>query len=319
MKIRVLIADSSKTQLKSLSRLVEEFGYAVLIAQNEEDVFQMSGKESPELILLDLSLPGLGGIEISKILTGRRETRHIPVILLTQRKKIEDKIAAFDVGVQDVLTRPFHPEELRIRILSALRAKERIAFLEKENRRLEEQIDRIQESASKDSLTDLLSRTQFVKRLNHEVSRSIRYHLPLTLCSVDIDHFKQVHDQFGEVAANLVLVRLGVLIKESFRDIDFHCRIDKNHYLICLPESSREDAMIPLTRFHKQIAQLKFNSISEECRITASIGVSFLPNPEILEGNRLMECADRALIRAKEAGRDRIAVWDSEKGSNTPR
>ena len=85
MKRRVLIADSSKTQLKSLSRLVEEFGYAALIAQNEEDVFQLSGKESPDLILLDLSLPGLGGIEISKILTGRRETRHIPVILLKCR------------------------------------------------------------------------------------------------------------------------------------------------------------------------------------------------------------------------------------------
>lgn len=310
MKPVILVIEDSKTHLKVITSLLEEFGYAVLYAENDLEALQFAKNHKPDLILLDLSLPGIGGLEVCRNLSQDHETGQIPIFILTQKTKIEDKIAAFKAGVRDYLTRPYHPEELRARIQTVLKVKEHFKVLEKDKKRLEEQMETIQDAASRDSLTELLSRRRFLNSLKIEFIRSIRYHLPLTLCAFDIDRFRMVNSQFGELSGDIVLAGIADLIKENFREIDFHSRIDQDHFLACLPQSSPEDSMVPLNRFHKQVSQLAFESVPKECRVTMSIGVSFLPNPNITDENHLLDTANRALLRAKELGGNKISVWD---------
>ncbi|MBI1823024.1 MAG: response regulator, partial [Nitrospirae bacterium] len=231
MKPVILVIEDSKTHLKVISSLLEEFGYSVLYAENDQEAFQFARNHKPDLILLDLSLPGVGGLEVCRNLSQDHETGQIPIFILTQKRKIEDKITAFKAGVQDYLTRPYHPEELRARIRSVLKIKEHFKVLEKDKQRLEEQMETIQDAASRDSLTALLSRKRFLNSLKIEFIRSIRYHLPLTLCAFDIDQFRLVNSQFGELSGDIVLAGIADLIKDNFREIDFHSRIDQDHFL----------------------------------------------------------------------------------------
>lgn len=309
MKPVILVIEDSKTHLKVIRTLLEEFEFSVLIAENEQEGFRLARLNKPDLILLDLSLPGIGGLEVCKGLNLDHETSKIPIFILTQKRKIEDKIAAFKAGVQDYLTRPYHPEELKARILTALKLNEQFKVLEKDKQRLELKMEMIQDIASRDPLTALLSRKRFLNSLKIEFIRSLRYNLPLTICSFDIDRFRIINHEFGESSGNIVLARIGELIRENFREIDFHSRVDQDQFLACLPQSSPEDALIPLNRFHKQVSQLIFESVPKECRVTMSIGVSSLPNPNITDENHLLETANRALLKAKELGGDQISVW----------
>jgi two-component system cell cycle response regulator len=313
MKPLILVIEDSKTHLKVILHLLEEFGFSLLHAENEKDALSMAKSKKPEMILLDLSLPGVGGLEVCRSLGLDQETSQIPIMILTQKKNLEDKIAAFEAGVQDFLTKPYQPEELRARILSVLRTSEKIKFLETEKKRLEEQMEHLQELSSKDSLTALLNKNRFMSQLKVEFVRSIRYHLPLTLCSLDIDRFREINHQFGESSGDNVLAEAGRLLRENFREIDFLSRFDRDRFLIGLPQSTPEDAMIPLTRFQKQISQITFKSIPEEHKVAISIGISALPNPNITNEQHLHETALKALLKAKESGGNRIAIWEEER------
>jgi diguanylate cyclase (GGDEF)-like protein len=313
MKPLILVIEDSKTHLKVILHLLEEFGFSLLHAENEREALHLAKLKKPDMILLDLSLPGVGGLEVCKSLGLDQETSQIPIVILTQKNKVEDKIAAFEAGVQDFLTKPYQPEELRARILSVLRTSEKIKFLETEKKRLEEQMGQLQELSSKDPLTGLLNKNRFMSQLKVEFVRSVRYHLPLTLCSIDIDRFRAINHQFGESSGDTVLAEAGRLIRENFREIDFLSRFDRDRFLIGLPQSAPEDAMIPLTRFQKQISQITFKSIPEEYKVEISIGISALPNPMITNESHLYETALKALLKAKESGGNRITIWEEER------
>jgi len=313
MKPSILVIEDSKTHLKVIVQLLEEFGFTVLHAENEQDAFRIVKQKTPDLILLELSLPGIGGLEVCKLLRLDQDTGQIPIIILTQKKKIEDKIAAFGAGAQDYLTRPYHSEELKARIFSVLKMRERVKFLEKEKQRLEEQMEALQTITSKDPLTNLLNRKQFLNQLKIEFTRSLRYNLPLTLCSMDIDQFRMVNYQFGESSGDIILSEVALLIIGNFREIDFFSRFDQDHFLACLPQSSAEDALIPVNRFQKEVSLMAFKSVPEECKVTISIGISSLPNANITDEFHLLETASRALLQAKKGGRNQIVVWQDKK------
>lgn len=313
MKPLILVIEDSKTHLKVILQHLEEFGFSSLHAENEKEAISLAKLKKPDMILLDLSLPGVGGLEVCRSLGLDLETGHIPIVILTQKKNIEDKIAAFEAGVQDFLTKPYKPEELKARILSVLRTSEKIKFLETEKRRLEEQMEQLQDLSSKEPLTALLNKTRFMTLLKIEFVRSIRYHLPLTLCLIDIDRFREINHQFGESAGDNVLNEAGRLLRENFREIDFLSRFDRDRFLAVLPQSTPEDALIPLSRFQKQISQVIFKSIPEEHKVAISIGISALPNPGITNENHLHETALKALLKAKKAGGNQIVVWEEER------
>lgn len=305
----ILLIEDSKIHSKTLLNLLDEFGFSTLHASNGLEGLKLAYSKKPDLILLDLVLPGIGGLEVCKLLKLNNESQNIPIIILTQEKKSENKIAGLNMGANDYLTKPYHPEELKARILANLRNKEHQDFLEKENQQLETLLDKIQLLAAKDPLTNLLNRKQFMLQLKTEFVRSIRYRLALSVCFIDLDHLETINHRFGQAAGDTILVETASLIQENFRDIDILSRFENDDFLLGLPHSSPDDALIPLNRFQKKIAQHTFKAPAAEIKITASIGVAALPNPSLKNEEDFIQAVRKAVFDVKERGGNEISIW----------
>ena len=121
MKEKILIVEDEKDIVKMLEYNLKKEGYITLSARNGEDAIKMAGKESPDLMLLDLMLPGIDGLEVCKMLKGERNTAAIPIIMLTAKSQESDKIVGLELGADDYVTKPFSPRELIARIKAVLR------------------------------------------------------------------------------------------------------------------------------------------------------------------------------------------------------
>ncbi len=310
----ILLIEDSKIHSKTLLNYLVEFGFSTLHASNGQDGLKLACSRKPDLILLDLVLPGIGALEVCKLLKLNNQSNNIPIIILSHEKKSENKVAGLNMGANDYLTKPYHPEELKARILANLRNKGHQDFLEKENQQLGTLLDKIQLLAANDPLTNLLNRKQFMMKLKTEFVRSIRYHLALSVCFIDLDHLETVNNRFGQAAGDMVLVETASLIQENFRDIDILSRFENDDFLLGLPHSSPDDALIPLNRFQKKIAQHTFKAPAAEVKMTLSIGVAALPNPGLKNEEDLVQAVRKAVFEVKERGGNEISIWtENEK------
>ncbi|MFA5143578.1 MAG: response regulator transcription factor [Candidatus Omnitrophota bacterium] len=126
-KEKILIVEDEKDIVKMLEYNLKKEGYATLSARNGEEAIKIAGKECPGLILLDLMLPGMDGLEVCKTLKTERKTSSIPIIMLTAKSQESDKVVGLELGADDYVTKPFSPRELVARIKAVLRrGKERL-------------------------------------------------------------------------------------------------------------------------------------------------------------------------------------------------
>jgi diguanylate cyclase (GGDEF)-like protein len=169
--------------------------------------------------------------------------------------------------------------------------------------------EREQQLAITDPLTGLYNRRGFFELARHELDRSHRFSRPVAVMMIDIDHFKNVNDQFGHAAGDLVLKELSRCYRETMREADLICRYGGEEFCILLPESDREGAKVAAERLLAAIRAKTFAADGQEViKITVSIGVTAGPEcGKLLD--RLIEEADQALMNAKEEGRDRISYW----------
>ncbi len=121
MKETILIVEDEKDIAKMLDYNLKKEGYKVIIADDGEDALDAANTKHPDLILLDLMLPGLDGLEVCKELKGERKTKSIPVIMLTAKAQESDKVVGLELGADDYVTKPFSPRELIARIKAVLR------------------------------------------------------------------------------------------------------------------------------------------------------------------------------------------------------
>ena len=157
--------------------------------------------------------------------------------------------------------------------------------------------------ASTDHLTGIANRREFRERLSAEFNRADRYHESLSLVMLDIDHFKQVNDQFGHDAGDNILVELTELIKSQIREIDLFARWGGEEFLIMLPETDRETAKTMVERIRHQIEAHEF---TEPSHVTVSFGLVTLRSSD--DPDTFVSRADKALYKAKAAGRNCVVV-----------
>lgn len=121
MKEKILIVDDEKDIVKMLDYNLKKDGYRVISASDGEDALDLAGREHPDLIVLDLMLPGLDGLEVCKTLKKEGKTSSIPIIMLTAKTQESDKVIGLELGADDYMTKPFSPRELLARIKAVLR------------------------------------------------------------------------------------------------------------------------------------------------------------------------------------------------------
>lgn len=293
---RVLIVDDSPDLHQLLRVRLKHDELDFESAYNDEEGFTKAVTWQPELILLDLSLPGEDGLVLLRRLKEDARTRSIPVIVLSAHQAPRFKVAAFDMGAVDYVTKPFELIELRVRIRSALRMYQLVQMLA--------------QRAQIDGLTGLWNRTYFDKRWHEEFSRCQRHGHALSMAFLDIDHFKSVNDNYGHPMGDQVLQTIARILQQSTtRESDLACRYGGEEFVVVMPDTNAIEAAVVCERIRQAVMESRW-ARTPDLRVTCSIGIVGASGPVKITADRWVEMTDRNLYAAKNGGRNRVVVTD---------
>ena len=311
MKANLLLIDDSEAQSSQITESLERLGYAVQRASSGAEGLRLAREKPPDLVLLDVVMPDIDGFAVCRWLKVNADTRDIPVIMLTVRTAVADRIAGLNIGADDYLAKPFDDQELEARIFAALRVKAAHSELRSRNQQLETMLHSVEALAITDSLTGLFNRRRFADVLKREFAVTRRYRNTLSCLLVDIDHFKQINDRFGHDAGDQVLKEVARRIVGSLREVDLAARYGGEAFALLLPHTSKKDAKIVAERLLNNLRKQQFNFGSELVRITASVGCA--GNTDVASGQAedLVKAADLALYEAKNGGRNAVVMYRS--------
>ena len=310
-KAKVLLVEDDPIQAETTKEILQNVGYDVICANDGISAIKLVKTTKPDIVLLDVILPGLDGYDVCRWLKLEESTKGIPVIMLTVKKELSDKISGLHIGADDYLPKPYNELELNARIYASLRTKALQDELRLKNKQLEDLLYKVEYMAITDVLTGLYNRRRFHDVLTREFDRSKRYATPFSMILLDIDLFKSVNDTYGHMMGDMVLKELPVIIQKSIREIDTAARYGGEEFTIALPNTTKEDAVHVAERIRASTEKHVFPDMQDHM-ITVSIGISGIPDKEIDSGDKLIQCADIALYKAKQNGRNRIEIADGK-------
>jgi diguanylate cyclase (GGDEF)-like protein len=309
---KILVVDDSRTQLEWLVQVLRREGYEVATAIDGRDAIKKVRSDPPDLVLLDMILPDMDGLEVLRIVKARGEDQFIPVIILSVKSDLDSKVAGLRIGADDFLAKPFAEAEILARCAAMLRIKHLQEKLREAQKKLEEQ-------SITDALTALRNRRFFDERLAEEMKRAQRYGDYLSLIMIDLDHFKQVNDRYGHPAGDLVLRDAGALIRHSIRDPDICARYGGEEFAVILPKTHMSGALAVAERIWRELGKKEYvlpptrgGAPQPAIHVTASLGIAFYPSKDITSGELLLRYADQALYEAKRAGRNTICLYQAQ-------
>jgi diguanylate cyclase (GGDEF)-like protein len=286
----VLIVDDAPDTLEIIQKLLRYEGYDVTVASTGEEGIKKVEMEKPEVVLMDINLPGIDGTEALRRI---RVINPIQcVIMLTAFATVDNAIQALKEGASDFVKKPFENEHL-IHIVNQCVEKSK-TLKEKEN--LEEEVRRL---SITDDLTNLHNHRHFFKTLEAELTRLKRQKTSLSLLMFDLDNFKRYNDTYGHLEGDKVLKNIGEIVRHSIRyNVDSGYRYGGDEFAVLLIGASMDQALTIAERIRSSIEQAGFRDI------TVSIGLSEYRDRFDLEG--FVKSADDALYIAKHSGGNRV-------------
>ncbi len=291
---KVLVVDDVPDNVKLISYELSDHGYEVVVAHDGPQALRIARETLPDVILLDVMMPGMDGIEVCRRLKSDPVLQPIPVVMLSARELESDIIAGLDAGAQDYVTKPFNARILLARVRSAVRAKMDHDTIVELNRQLAEQ-------ATVDGLTGAKNRSYLKDAMTQAVSLSRRRNLPLSLVMLDVDHFKAYNDTYGHPAGDHVLCTVVSVLKGILRAYDVVARYGGEEFVVLLPATDVAAGRLAAERLRSGIACYPWTHRP----ITASLGVATTDLGHA-EAENLLNRADQALYHAKRNGRNRV-------------
>ncbi|MCL5022129.1 MAG: diguanylate cyclase [Nitrospirae bacterium] len=302
-KTRILLVEDSSVEAKTAKHSLERAGYDVEWVKDGKTAIKIAKTKPIDVILLDLVLPDISGREVCRYLRKSRNTNGIPIIMLTVRDKVIDRVAGLAAGADDYLPKPYSDRELNARIYACLRTKELRDGLQEKNKQLAEMFEEAKKLATTDPLTGLFNRRHCEAVIEYEFRRAARYKSPLSCFILDIDHFKTVNDKYGHRAGDTVLVEIAQILKGVIRAVDTVARWGGEEFLLVLPQTGNEGAMVLAQKLLNKVSGHTFSEVPDR-RLTVSIGIAGIPSLSIDTGEKLVNAADRAMYKAKRRGRN---------------
>ncbi|MEE9218090.1 MAG: diguanylate cyclase [Acidobacteriota bacterium] len=306
---RILVVDDAKDNVAALSDWLGRKGYQVDAANSGEQALRKVQEKRPDLILLDLLMPDLDGIEVARRLRGSKQSCRIPIIMLTARRSSADKVRGLRAGADDYITKPFDFDEVDARISTMLEKRELYQALERANARLREANEKLKRTLVTDEKTGLFNYRHFCDRAEEEFKRAKRYESDLSCLMLDLDHFKRLNDHFGHINGDRVLRELGQVLRDSARETDFVARYGGEEFAILCPHTDAVQAMAIGERIRQAVEEHRFVINNTPERVTVSVGLATYPRSRSIRNETdLLETADAALYEAKRLGRNRIVA-----------
>lgn len=299
---RILVVDDDPDLVDVIVLALETHGYQTKTAYSAVDALNLIDSWRPHLILIDVNMPQLNGMDAVRRL--RVHPEHFSIIMISGNNAPEEIIAGLDAGADDYISKPFDPKELLARVRAQLRIKDLNDQLTRTNARLKEMVDT-------DDLTGLLNMRSLYSRLEYEIARGKRYNRTVCVVMMDMDYFKSVNDGHDHLFGSFVLTEVGKLIKTSIRNVDIAARYGGDEFLIVLTEIDREAAHSFCERLRVRIEQYLFQNGPDEMNLTTSLGFAITdPNSPDIDPKQLVRVADWALYDAKRSGRNRVCYFD---------
>ena len=297
----ILIVDDENLQIKALAHLLED-EYTIYIAKSGEAALDIAEKYSPDLILLDILMPGMDGYETLSRLKSNSRTNGIPVVFTTGLRDEEDEAKGLEYDVADYITKPFNPKIVPLRVRNLIKIINQMRAIER--------LSRI------DQLSNIPNRRYFVERLETDWGSSIRKFQPLSILILDIDFFKKYNDTYGHQQGDNAIRETARIITRSLnRPGDFAARYGGEEFVVLLADTDQAGAMQIAERIRAniEVAEIpKHESTSETTKITVSIGVNTIV-PRVSDSmDMFISRADNALYISKENGRNRVSAYEPE-------
>lgn len=293
----LLVVDDQEANRQLLRELLETAGHTVLVAGDGPTAIELAAERQPDVILLDVKMPGMDGFEVCSRLKAMAETRHIPVIFVTANSVGDhDVVHGLDLGGYDYVVKPVSRQVLLARVGVMLRI-----------RRSEEKIRQL---SMVDEFTGLFTKKYVLQRLEEEIERAQRRDSSLVVAMLDLDDFKHVNDTWGHQLGDWVLQRVAACLKANVRVYDSLGRYGGEEFLLLQPELQEAAAVAAIERLREKLLAERFCLDGREVRVGFSAGIAaWAPG---LGGEELVRRADRALYAAKQGGKNRTVRYVGE-------
>jgi diguanylate cyclase (GGDEF)-like protein len=277
----------------NLRVIVDALGtdYRVRTAGSGARALEIAGVEPPDLVLLDVKMPGMDGYEVCRRLKGDADMQDVPVVFVTTLDDEDHETRGLEAGAVDYIAKPIKSRALRARVRAHLTAKGKQ--------------DRYAALSRVDALTGIANRRRFDEALRVEWRRNLRGRTPLALVMCDIDHFKRINDTQGHLAGDRCLRRVANAIAEAMRrPSDLAARFGGEEFAAILSDTEREGARRVAEAICDGVARA--NRPDSDLAVTISCGVACVVPSAASTPASLLERADACLYRAKAAGRNRV-------------
>src|SRR5258706_12976935 len=310
-KKRILVVDDHEDNIELLRARLEARGYEIHAASDGQAALDQVERVIPDLILLDVMMPKMDGMEVVRRLKANKNLPFIPVIMQTALDTTANKVEGLDAGADDYITKPINFAELEAKVNALLRIKSLETELRDRKTEVEVLNDKLTRISLTDGLTEIDNRRCLEERLHEMWQHSVRLHEPIALIMCDIDKFKSVNDNYGHQAGDSVLKEVARLLKEDAREIDRVGRYGGEEFLLILSGTVLDAAVTFAERLRERVEAHTFSYTGGTLRRTMSCGLAASPHPRVKDQEALLRADDDALYVAKETGRNRVVRFDS--------
>ena len=293
-KPKLLVVDDQPINIQVMHQV---FGgdYQVFMATSGPQALAICKANPPDLVLLDIVMPGMDGFEVCSRLKADDATCNIPVIFVTAHTDAAQETHGLGLGAVDFIAKPVNPAVVRARVKTQLT--------------LKFQSDLLRKLVFLDGLSGVYNRRYFDQQLGIEWARSTRSSFPLSAIMIDVDHFKLFNDRYGHQSGDDCLRQIAVALKVCLkRPGDLVARYGGEEFACILPDTPFDDAMSLANDLERKVRALAIphesSSVAEV--ITVSVGVATRTVDSADDAAALVGLADSQLYNAKQSGRGRV-------------
>lgn len=298
----ILVVDDDPRVAEFMRQVLAREGYRVLCEADGLAALEAVERDAPDLVLLDLVLPGADGMDVLRKLKGQERQGFLPIILLTGQGDMETRLRGLKLGADDYLTKPASPKELLARVDALLRIK-----------RLQEQIvqtrQRYEDDSLVDSVTGLYNVRYLDQRLRDEFKRAERYNEPLTCLVIEACELAEGRARHGDPAADAWMRSAAAALRSGVREFDVVARLESERFAVLLPRTHLTAASAVVARLWQRLQALRLQAEAQAVPLRVCMGASFFPGRDVSDAAQLLVRAQEALALAVGQPADSVCLY----------
>lgn len=298
-KAKILVVDDHPTNLQIMLGVLGEL-YQVSVVTSGKEALRLAESLRPDLVLLDIMMPEMDGLEVLTHIRQSDWGRAMAVILVTADDRHETHLKGLELGADDFITKPFSLPLLKLRIRNILAR--------------DQARKKLDQMAYYDALTGLPNRSLLADRLHQAMAQAERRQQGLALVFLDLDGFKPVNDSYGHEAGDYLLKTLAQRLQAELREGDTLARLGGDEFIALLLDISDHKACHSLLQRLLEAVAKPFYYHDKALHVTASIGVTTYPQAQPIDGTQLLRQADQAMYQAKQSGKNQFCVFKEDAG-----